>query len=70
MSRSRRHYNRDDPMPRRVHVHDFDPDSGWCTGCNTRDDMRLLHRGGGILRPGHGHDHDMAGVSVDGEADA
>lgn len=44
-----------------MHVHDFDPVSGWCKHCTYRDDGRLvamdpsLTRGGGTLyRPGIG----------------
>lgn len=35
------------------HVHIFDPVSGYCVrGCvGYRDDGRLIHKGGAILRP-------------------
>lgn len=39
-------------MGRTRHVHDFDPDSGWCASCGTRDDMRLVNRDGDVWREG------------------
>lgn len=33
------------------HVHEFDPDSGWCSKCTYRDDGLLTGPGGAILRP-------------------
>lgn len=42
------------------HVHVFDPDSGYCLrGCvGYRDDGRLIHKGGAILRPGTKTEHE------------
>lgn len=37
---------------KRCPPHVFDPASGWCKRCTTRDDMRLLAPGGAIWRPG------------------
>lgn len=34
------------------HRHDFDPISGWCAHCHTRDDGRLVGKGGQVYRPG------------------
>lgn len=33
------------------HVHDFDPISGWCSGCTVRDDGRHAWHGD-IVQPG------------------
>lgn len=35
----------------RVHVHVFDPISGWCSGCTVRDDGRHAWHGD-IVQPG------------------
>jgi hypothetical protein len=32
------------------HIHDFDPISGWCSGCTVRDDGRHLWLGGDVTR--------------------
>lgn len=34
------------------HEHRFDPISGWCSGCNFRDDGRLTNRAGTVLQRG------------------
>lgn len=34
-----------------AHVHDFDPISGWCSGCTVREDGRHLWHGGDVTRP-------------------
>lgn len=33
------------------HIHDFDPISGWCSGCTVRDDGRHLWLGSDVTRP-------------------
>lgn len=33
------------------HVHRFDPDSGWCSGCTVRNDGRQTWYGD-VVRPG------------------
>jgi len=34
-----------EPLEAKPHVHDFDPVSGWCSGCTVRDDGRHAWRG-------------------------
>ena len=34
-----------------AHVHDFDPISGWCSGCTVREDGRHLWHGSDVTRP-------------------